>query len=58
LWSGAQVRFFEEPSESSAPWPSRDSYPFYSPSDQGGLLLADVDRDLPWRDLFGTGIPT
>jgi hypothetical protein len=40
-----QVRFFEAPSEPAAPWASRDIYSFYSPSDQGGLLLADVDRD-------------
>jgi hypothetical protein len=40
-----QVRFYEVPQNPAKPWPSRDIYSFYSPSDQGGLLLADVDRD-------------
>lgn len=40
-----QVRFFEAPATPSGAWTSRDIYSFYSPSDQGGLLLADVDRD-------------
>jgi FG-GAP-like repeat len=40
-----QVRFYETPENPSKPWPSRDIYSFYSPSDQGGLLLADVNRD-------------
>jgi hypothetical protein len=40
-----QVRFFEAPSEPAAAWPSHDIYSFYSSSNQGGLLLADVDRD-------------
>ncbi len=40
-----QVRFFEPPAGASAAWTSRDLYSFYSPSDQGGLLLADVDHD-------------
>jgi hypothetical protein len=40
-----QVRFYEVPENPAKPWPSRDIYSFYSPSDQGGLLLADVDRD-------------
>src|SRR5258706_793856 len=40
-----QVRFYEIPENPTKPWPSRDIYSFYSPSDQGGLLLADVDRD-------------
>ncbi len=40
-----QVRFYEVPESLASPWPSRDIYSFYSPSDQGGLLLADVDRD-------------
>ena len=35
-----QVRFYEAPA-----WQSRDVYSFYSPSDQGGLMLVDVDRD-------------
>src|SRR5262245_46389827 len=42
---GIQVRFYEIPDNLAKPWPSRDIYSFYSPSDQGGLLLADVDRD-------------
>ena len=40
-----QVRFYEVPESLPRPWPSRDIYSFYSPSDQGGLLLSDVDRD-------------
>jgi len=40
-----QVRFYEVPENPAKPWPARDIYSFYSPSDQGGLLLADVDRD-------------
>src|SRR5258707_41184 len=40
---GMQVRFYEVPENLAKPWPSRDIYSFYSPSDQGGLLLADVD---------------
>lgn len=35
-----QVRFYEIPSGSA-----HDIYSFYSPSDQGGLLITDVDRD-------------
>lgn len=40
-----QVRFYEAPEGPAKRWPERDIYSFYSPSDQGGLLLADVDRD-------------
>lgn len=40
-----QVRFYEAPDSLAKPWLERDIYSFYSPSDQGGLLLADVDRD-------------
>src|SRR5262249_30686945 len=40
-----QVRFYEAPAEASSAWTARDLYSFYSPSDQGGILLADVDRD-------------
>lgn len=40
-----QVRFYEIPKDPSARWPSRDIYSFYTPSDQGGLLLTDVDGD-------------
>jgi len=40
-----QVRFYEAPESPLKAWPERDIYSFYSPSDQGGLLMADVDRD-------------
>jgi len=40
-----QIRFYEAPAEASGAWTARDLYSFYSPSDQGGILLADVDRD-------------
>jgi hypothetical protein len=40
-----QVRFYQIPESPGKPWPSRDIYSFYSPSDQGGLMLSDVDRD-------------
>lgn len=40
-----QVRFYEVPARPGVEWAERDVYSFYSPSDQGGLLLADIDRD-------------
>ena len=40
-----QVRFYEISANLKAPWSSHDIYSFYSPSDQGGLLMTDVDRD-------------
>jgi hypothetical protein len=40
-----QVRFYQVPEKPAKQWPSRELYSFYSVSDQGGLLLADVDRD-------------
>jgi hypothetical protein len=40
-----QVRFYEVPKDPNKPWTSRELYSFYSPSDQGGLRLVDVDRD-------------
>ncbi|MEO7651344.1 MAG: VCBS repeat-containing protein [Bryobacteraceae bacterium] len=40
-----QVRFYEVPARPNAAWAERDIYSFYSASDQGGLLLADIDRD-------------
>jgi hypothetical protein len=41
----AQVRFYEIPKDLTEPWPEREIYSFYTPSDQGGLALADVDGD-------------
>ncbi|HLY17566.1 MAG TPA: VCBS repeat-containing protein, partial [Bryobacteraceae bacterium] len=41
----AQVRFYEIPADPTARWPSRDVYSFYSPSNQGGLRMADIDGD-------------
>jgi hypothetical protein len=41
----AQVRFYEIPHRASNRWPMREIYSFYTPSDQGGLLRADVDGD-------------
>ena len=40
-----QVRFYEIPSNPALRWPARDLYSFYTPSEQAGLLLADVDGD-------------
>lgn len=40
-----QVRFYEVPADPARPWPARDIYSFYTPSDQGGLTAADVDGD-------------
>ena len=41
----AQVRFYEVPANLADRWPMREIYSFYTPSDQGGLLLADIDGD-------------
>ncbi len=41
----AQVRFYEIPAPPEGPWPYREIYSFYTPSRQGGLLVADVDGD-------------
>ncbi len=41
----AQVRFYEVPESGDGPWPYREIYSIYTPSDQGGLLRADVDGD-------------
>lgn len=41
----AQVRFYEIPAKSAERWPMREIYSFYTPSDQGGLQLADIDGD-------------
>ncbi|MCP5115613.1 MAG: hypothetical protein GY953_32710, partial [bacterium] len=40
-----QVRFYEAPVNIAEPWPYRELYSIYTPSKQGGLLLADVDED-------------
>ncbi|HWQ56554.1 MAG TPA: VCBS repeat-containing protein [Bryobacteraceae bacterium] len=41
-----QVRFYAIPRDPARPWPPpRDIYSIYTPSRQGGLLLADIDRD-------------
>jgi hypothetical protein len=40
-----QVRFYEIPADPTARWPSQDVYSFYSPSQQGGLRMADIDSD-------------
>ncbi len=41
----AQVRFYEIPQDLSQPWPYRDIYSVYTPSWQGGLAIADINRD-------------
>ena len=41
----AQVRFYELPGNPAQPWPVTEIYSFYTPSDQGGLALADIDGD-------------
>jgi hypothetical protein len=47
LQRGIQARFYEVPEQPhpKEPWPQRDIYSFYSASQQGGLLLADIDGD-------------
>jgi hypothetical protein len=40
-----QVRFYERPKREGGAWPYREIYSFYTPSQQAGLLLADVDAD-------------
>ncbi len=42
---GAQLRFYEIPRDPARPWPSQDVYSFYTASNQGGLLMTDVDAD-------------
>ena len=39
------MRFYEIPADPSQPWPRTEIYTFYTPSEQGGLGLADVDGD-------------
>jgi hypothetical protein len=41
----AQVRFYEIPPHPEDRWPVTEIYSFYTPSDQGGLALADIDGD-------------
>lgn len=41
----AQVRFYEIPPHPQDRWPVSEIYSFYTPSDQGGLALADIDGD-------------
>ena len=41
----AQVRFYEIPPHPEDRWPVSEIYSFYTPSDQGGLALADIDGD-------------
>jgi hypothetical protein len=41
----AQVRFYEIPPHPEDRWPMTEIYSFYTPADQGGLLLADIDCD-------------
>lgn len=40
-----QVRFYEVPADTASHWKETDIYSFYTPSDEGGLLLSDVDGD-------------
>lgn len=44
-----QVRFYEAPQDAlqrtSQRWPENELYSFYTPSDEGGLRMADVDGD-------------
>ncbi|MBI2680906.1 MAG: VCBS repeat-containing protein [Candidatus Solibacter usitatus] len=42
---GAQVRFYEIPADPTQPWHRTEIYSFYTPSQQGGLGMADVDGD-------------
>ena len=41
----AQVRFYEPGRDPASPWHATDLYSIYTPSWQGGLRLADIDRD-------------
>ena len=41
----AQVRFYQVPQNPAERWPEREIYSFYTPSDQGGLMLTDIDGD-------------
>ena len=40
-----QVRFYERPAQPGETWKIREIYSIYTPSQQAGLALHDVDRD-------------
>ena len=40
-----QIRFYEVPPDPTQRWPYREIYSLYTPSNQGGLLVADIDGD-------------
>ncbi len=40
-----QVRLYQVPRDPAQPWPVRDLYSFYTASDQGGLMMEDVNGD-------------
>ncbi|MCP5118450.1 MAG: hypothetical protein GY953_47165, partial [bacterium] len=40
-----QLRFYQIPDNAGQKWPYRELYSIYTPSRQGGLLLADIDED-------------
>ncbi len=40
-----QVRFYEPPADKSENWSHTEIYSFYTPSNQAGLLVSDVDGD-------------
>ena len=40
-----QVRFYERASKLGGPWPYREIYSIYTPSEQAGLAVQDVDGD-------------
>ena len=42
---GMQLRFYERPESPAKRWPYREIYSFYTASEQGGLILHDVDQD-------------
>ena len=42
---GMQLRLYERPEGNAARWPYRELYSFYTASEQGGLLIHDVDDD-------------
>ena len=48
-----QVRFYEIPGDLRESWAYRELYSVYTPSRQGGLLLADVNEDGHTDILFG-----
>jgi hypothetical protein len=41
----SQVRFYQPGRDALGPWPYREIYSIYTPSAQGGLLVADIDED-------------